>query len=127
MDNFFKGCPARMEDGQYLTDYRQADTREQYIKSINGIVRQDDYRIFLQQNAEKIMDAEWQIMRKLNSCATNACIHNYPTVVNPGQLNEEINIYNAVRTHRIDPSNSSYPKCKKYQDYRITHTNGTRY
>ncbi|ATZ80496.1 hypothetical protein BMW23_0444 [Bodo saltans virus] len=122
MDNYFKVCPAKMDDGHYLTDYRQADTREQYIKNINGIVRDDDYRLFLQKNAEKILDREWEITRKLQSCSTYTCFHNYPTVVNPGQLNEELNVYNAVKTNKINQSNPAYPKCAKYQDYRLTHT-----
>lgn len=53
MDNIFKSCPPKMEDGRFLTDYRTDSARNQYIKSINGLVRDDDYRIFLQQNTEK--------------------------------------------------------------------------
>ena len=48
-------CPAKMDDGRYLQDFRSATRRDQYNKYINGIVRDDDYRLYLQQNGELIM------------------------------------------------------------------------
>jgi len=127
MDNFFKGCPARMEDGRFLTDYRQADTREQYIRTINGITRDDDYRMFLQGNGESIIDREWDILRRTQSCQTNCCIHNYPTRTTPGSNYEELNLYNAVRTNRLKPTDNIYPRCSKKSDYRLTHTKKSSY
>ena len=63
MDNYFKGCPPRMDDARFLTDYRSQDTINQSIQKMNGIVRDDDYRLFLQQNAGTIMDRQWDISR----------------------------------------------------------------
>jgi hypothetical protein len=127
MDNYWKGCPPRMNDGRFLQDFRTADRREQYIKHINGIVRDDDYRMFLQQNGAKVMDKEWEILRKTQSCFTNACIHNYPTRTSPGSNYEELQIYNAVRTNKLKKSNKYYPHCKQMPDYRMSHTDGSTY
>ena len=71
MDNYFKDCPPKMDDGRYLTDFRPTSIREQFIKSINGIVRDDEYRNFLQKNGESIIDREWSALRKTQSCHTN--------------------------------------------------------
>jgi hypothetical protein len=127
MDNYFKGCPPRMNDGRFLQDFRQANTREQYIKTINGIVRDDDYRMFLQQNGEQIMDKEWGVLRKTQSCQTNCCIHTYPTRTSPGSNYEELKLYNAVRSNRIKAGNANYPSCNFIPDYRMSHTQTAKY
>lgn len=127
MDNFYKGCPAKMEDGRFLTDYRTSNTREQYIKSINGFVRDDEYRMFLQQNGEQILDKEWTHLKDKNLCATKCCVHTSPTRSTHGTSYEELKKYNAVKTGRITESDSSYPVCEAMPDYRITHTNKTIY
>ena len=59
MDNFFKNCPPKMNDSRHLTDYRTATRREEYIKYVNNVVRNDDHRLFLQQNADRFMNDEW--------------------------------------------------------------------
>lgn len=127
MDNYWKGCPPRMDDGRFLQDFRTADRREQYIKTINGIVRDDDQRMFYQQNAEAIMNKEWEILRKTQSCFTNACIHTYPTRTSPGSNYEELQLYNAVRKNKIMQGDKNYPYCKKMMDYRMTHMDGSCY
>jgi len=118
-DNFFKGCPPVMEDGRLFTDYRMSHRREQYNKSINGIVRDDEYRLFLQNNAENIMDKEWEYNRANNSCFVNVCAHNYPTRTPPGALHEEMELYNAVKTGK--PVRRP-PVCEKFSDYRASVT-----
>ncbi len=127
MDNYWKGCPPRMDDGRFLQDFRTADRREQYIKHINGIVRDDDQRLFYQQNAEQIMDREWKALRNTQSCFTNSCIHNYPTRTSPGSNYEELQLYNAVRKNKLTSDNKSFPHCKKMGDYRLTHTSNVEY
>jgi hypothetical protein len=127
MDNYWKGCPPRMDDGRFLQDFRSPSRREQYIKHINGIVRDDDQRMFYQQNAEQIMDREWQILRRTQSCFTNACIHNYPTRTSPGSNYEELQMYNAVRKNKIMKEDKQYPHCKQMADYRLTHTGSAGY
>ena len=122
MDNYFKGCPPRMNDGRFLTDYRSQDTINQSIQKMNGIVRDDDYRVFLQQNAGTIMDRQWDISRKTQSCHTNACLHNYPTRTSPACNYAELKLYNDVRTNRLRKGDPGYPVCHNGADYRATVT-----
>jgi hypothetical protein len=127
MDNYYKNCPARMDDARFLTDYRTANTREQNIKMINGFVNDDEYRMFLQTNGETLMDRQWDVIKTTNSCKTNCCIHTDPTRSNNGMIYNEMKRYNAVRTGTIDKNNSNYPSCPVYFDYRMSNTEGTKY
>jgi hypothetical protein len=120
MDNYFKGCPPRMNDGRFITDYRSADNVNLHIMAINGIRRDDDYRCFLQNNAQRIMDNQWNLAKKTQSCQTNACLHNYPTRTNLNMQREELQLYNAVRTNRVKNGDSNYPVCRNGPDYRAS-------
>lgn len=121
MDNFNKDCPAMMSDGRLFTDYRTSHRREMYNKAINGIVRDDDYRMFLQNKAETIMDRTWDFTKKTSSCAPNVCIHTHPTRSTPTLNYEEMRLYNAVRTGKYL---KKMPACKKLSDYRMSVTKG---
>lgn len=125
-DNFFPGCPARMDDARFITDYRPSDTVNLRIMAMNGIHRDDDYRMFLQSNGAQIMDNQWRVTRQTQSCQTNACIHNYPTRTNPRMNYEELKLYNAVRTNRLKRGDPQYPVCHNGPDYRATETRATR-
>ncbi len=127
MDNFWKECPPKMNDGRFLQDFRTPDRREQYIKVINGITRDDEQRKFYQNNAETIMNREWDILREKHSCFTNCCIHNYPTRTTPGMNHEEMQNYNAVRKNKLQKQDQKYPVCGKMADYRMTHLKNLKY
>jgi hypothetical protein len=118
MDNFFKTCPAMMSDGRLFTDYRTATRREQYNKYVNGIVRDDEYRMFMQTNASPIMDTTWNYNKEHNSCFVNKCVHTYPTRVPPAAFPEELQTYNDVMEHVPPKRNVT---CSKYADYRATY------
>jgi hypothetical protein len=124
-DNYYHKCPAMMSDGRLFTDYRSAVRREETNKYINNIIRDDEYRIFLEQNAEEIMDSVWEYDKKTKSCWQNECIHNYPTRVFPPWFVEEKNAYNKLALKRN--FRKEYYKCPAFNDYRITHTNSTKY
>jgi hypothetical protein len=114
MDNFFKQCPAMMSDGRLFTDYRSTTQREENIKYINGINNEDNYRLFLQNNTQTIINREWEVNDKLKSCKNaNACIHNYPTRVKPEWFVEELQKYND-RQRMV-----KYP-CAPAKEYRMT-------
>lgn len=115
MDNFFKTCPAKMEDGRHVTDYRPHTQLEEQIKYINGIVRDDEARIFLQANAEKIMNNEWEHLRQTRSCWVNECIHKYPNLMYPPWFSEELYNYNNLSNPR-----RPFLNCPSYPDYRMT-------
>jgi hypothetical protein len=114
-DNYYKECPAVMAYSQ-LTDYRQAATREEYIRSINNVVSEHDYRYFLQNNAAKIMDAEWTLLTKTYNCQPNACIHNSSTRQPEGDQYKELRLYNDTRSGKVKPEEV---QCKKFSDYRM--------
>lgn len=123
MDNFFKECPAKMSDGRLLTDYRTAVRREEYVKYINNIVRDDEYRLFLQGNAESIADNEWNYYKKNRSCWANECVHNYPTRVNPSSFVEEREKYDSLS----NPNRQQKFVCAPKNDYRMSQTKSTKF
>lgn len=120
MDNYWKGCPPKMSDGRFLQDFRSADRREQYIKYVNNIVRDDEQRMLYQKYGSDIMDREWNLLKQTQSCFTNCCIHNYPTRTSPGTNYEELKIYNAVKTNKLKKTDKMYPLCKNLPDYRMS-------
>lgn len=127
MDNFYQSCPAKMCDGRFLTDYRSSNTREQYIKYVNGIVRTDDYRSFLTDNTEKILDTEWTQMSNKNACKATTCVFELPTRAPLGASEKELKMYNNIQNGKITPKDANYPSCKPYPDYRLTATEGAEY
>ena len=114
-DNFFKSCPAVMDYSSF-TDYRNSYRREQYVKSINNITSDYDYKDFLQTNARKIANAEWSYLQSAFGCKANACIHTSPTSPPSGDFNAELKRYNAVKMS----GDLSKAPCKQYDDYRLT-------
>lgn len=114
-DNYYKECMAVMNYSQF-TDYRQASAREQHLRSLNKIVSEHEYRNFLQANATKIMNAEWNILTESYGCRPNVCIHNSSIQQSFEDQMKENKLYNDVRTGKVD---SSVAKCPQYDDYRM--------
>ena len=73
MDNRYHchNCPALMQDARFITNYTPRRTFEQYIRSINNIESSQDYKSFLQKNAESIMQNERKFLRENNTCNVN--------------------------------------------------------
>ena len=118
MDNYYKNCPPMMSDGRLFTDYNSSTILNEQIKNTNGINRDDRYRLFLQQNAGKIMDNIWSAYSKMDNCWQNNCHHNYPTRYTLGNLMEEMRDYNTTNvalTHNATGNN-----CRVYQDMRMS-------
>lgn len=116
MDNFFKNCPAKMEDGRHITDYRTATRREETNKYLNNLIRNDDYRLFLQKNANTIIQNEWTNLKQSASCRVNECIHNYPTRVSSSMYCEEKAKYDNLQ----NPKRKVVYPCESFKDYRLT-------
>ena len=126
-DNRHPPCPAKMEDGaRFLTDYRNSTVRDLHIMSINGINNASDYRAMLQQNGELFMDNDWNVVVK-RSCFPTRCVHVYPTRTTLGSDYEEMQLYNAVKSNKITPSDENYPKCEQLPHYRMSTTKNTDY
>ena len=67
-DNKHIQCPPRMADGRHFTDYRPSNFINDLIRADNNISNSLHYRVFLQQNADALMDKQRQI-----ACAINCC------------------------------------------------------
>lgn len=119
MDNYYQNCPARMNDGHFITNYKTASCYNEYIKYANGIVRDDDYRLFLQTNATKIMDSEWLKLKKNDSCWNNAYVHKYNTRMDPRFFAQELQDANYLFKSTELPESLTSPS---YPDYRTTIT-----
>jgi len=67
-NNKYFNCPPRMADGRHFTDYRPSCDVNNLIISNNGTVSNFDYRMYLIENAEKLMD-----MNRIYTVEKNAC------------------------------------------------------
>jgi len=115
MNNYYKQCPALMSDGRILSDYESDTKRNEYIKYLNSIYRDDDYRLFLQYNADKIMNKEWEYLKNDYSCHVGSCTHNYPTRTNLANFKDEmVNTDNAFKFLKSKRTNVCDPSLKDY-------------
>lgn len=73
MDNrYFKnGCPPLMSDGRFITNYTESRIFEQFIRNVNKIDSAQDYKKFLQENSETIINRERDYHQKNNACDVN--------------------------------------------------------
>lgn len=115
MDNYFITCPAMMNDqGRHIADFSSPTRRNENIKLINNIHRDDDYRVFLQNNGENFMDREWLYLKK-NTCYVNTCVHKYST----RQTNAEMAAEKIAYDNRNNPQYKNGTLCVTYRDYRL--------
>jgi hypothetical protein len=70
-NNKYFECPALMEDGRAFTDYRPSSDVENMIQYSNNIMSSYEYRQFLINNANKIMDVN--TMYASNKLSCNDC------------------------------------------------------
>ena len=61
-------CPAFMDDSRLFTNYLPNSKLNTYITKINNITNNDEYRIFLQKNASKIMENEKKFIENNKKC-----------------------------------------------------------
>lgn len=125
MDNFFRTCPPRMQDqGRQLSDFQTSTRRNEYIKYVNDIYRDDQYRLFLQMNGKEIMDREWEYYKSNDKCWVNDCVHTFPTRVLPQQMAEEKALYDSMSNPRTNQKLAATRQCAQpMPDYRMTSDN----
>ncbi len=120
MDNFFNNCPAKMEDqGRHLSDFQSSTRRDEYIKYVNDVVRDDQYRLFLQLNGKEIMDREWAYNNKYNKCWVNDCVHNYPTRSSNKNFLEERLAHDSIFNAATNVQFANLRKCAKHDGFRM--------
>ena len=62
-------CPAFMDDSRLFTNYLSNSKLNTYVSKINNITNSDQYRIFLQKNASKIMENEKKFIEDNKKCS----------------------------------------------------------
>ena len=67
-DNKYFNCPPRMSDGRHFTDYRPNCHVNDMVKTDNNISNSFQYRQFLQQNGEQLMNKHREIVCEKNNC-----------------------------------------------------------
>jgi len=105
------GCPAMLSDARIFTEYVNSKRVDEYIKNLNGIVRDDDFRMMLQKSGKRMLDNEWKYYRTNDSCDPKFCVHNYSSRVSPTTFPVEMNDYN----NRY----SGKSICENFSDYRL--------
>lgn len=120
MDNYFHECPPMMEDGRLFTDFRSSQVREEIFRYKNCVTSENEARTLRIEAASKIMDEEWDHLRKTKSCfPQKKCYHKHPTTrVTTFYNNAEILAYNGEL-----PAPACEPGC---HDYRLTVTDGSK-
>ena len=67
-NNRYFTCPPRMADGRHFTDYRPQCDVNNLMVSNNRIMNSNEYRQFLIQNADSLMDMNRAYTVQMNSC-----------------------------------------------------------
>lgn len=120
MDNYFHNCPAKMSDqGRQLADFRSPTAINEYIKHVNNLYRDDQYRLFLQLNGKEIMDREWKYYTTNSSCSPNDCIHNYPLRGTIDNYIKERQAYDSIFNPRTNAQMEPLRQCKPMTDFRM--------
>jgi len=121
MDPYFKSCPAKMNDGRLFNDFKTATRRNEEIKYINDIRRDDKYRIMLQQNGTTFMKRTEEYNKEHKSCTAHTCIHTYPTRVTSASFSEELNRYNRrAMLNNQENCNLQDMACPIFDNYKMT-------
>ncbi len=73
MDNryFHYKCPPLMQDARFITNYTKNSTFEQFIRNVNQIESAQEYKQFLQQNGDTIINRERAYLESINTCAVH--------------------------------------------------------
>ena len=73
MDNryFHYKCPPLMQDARFITNYTKNSTFEQFIRNVNQIESAQEYKQFLQENGDTIINRERAYLENINTCAVH--------------------------------------------------------
>lgn len=74
-NNKYFNCPPRMDDGRHFTDYRPSCDVNNLMIANNSVFSSFDYRMYLMENAEKLMDLNRVYATQKNACGP--CLEPY--------------------------------------------------
>ena len=114
-----------------INDHKSATRREEEIKYINGIKRDDVMRTVYQQNGNTILKRIEQFNNENRMCKPINNIHKYPTRVTPSSFAEELKAYNqrALQVPQPDPTSQTLRfnatkidsiKCNDMENYKMS-------
>jgi len=122
MDNYFQSCPPKMNDqGRPLTDFHSSTVRDEYLKMKYGICRDDEFRHFLQTNANQLMDLTTQYHMTHNRCWVNDCVHNNRTRVSSVCMANEMRAYNSIFNPNTHARLQQMRQCHPGQNFFLNH------
>ena len=61
-------CPAKMNDGRLHTNYMLNSKLVSYIKEVNGLKNDNEFRHFLQKNGTSILNKERDFLKNNKVC-----------------------------------------------------------
>ena len=68
------GCPAIMSDGRFITYRNSTNELTENMRKMNGFTSPNEFRQFMQNNADHFIDAERNYLINQNTCNSNiAC------------------------------------------------------
>ena len=68
------GCPALMNDARFITYYNSTNELTETMRKLNHIRSPNEFRTFMQNNADLFMNAERTYLERENTCSpTTAC------------------------------------------------------
>jgi hypothetical protein len=77
-NNVYKNCPAIMSDGRFVTRWDSSNDLTHQIQLLNGIPSSNQFRNFMQQNADVIMASEREFINRNYGCNPQiACSEGY--------------------------------------------------
>lgn len=65
---FQHGCPPLMNDGRFISNYVRSSTFDQYVRLTNNINSTHDYRKFIQNNGQQIINNMKAFYHENNTC-----------------------------------------------------------
>jgi hypothetical protein len=109
------------DQGRTLSNFKTSNKINEEIRFLNGIYRDDEYRLFLQNNAKKIAFQEFQNYRaaNFNTCLPSDCVHNYPTSPMSMDFITERLAYDSIFDPKTNAQYKYLRQCKTYQDYTL--------
>ena len=111
-----RDTPGRMDDGRYLTDYRNMTIVNELNKMEQKIVKNDMYRSYLVNNAEKEMKKN--INDEKCNFTINTCIFNHKTArVDSSTFPDELKRYNESMNVNILSDFKS--NCANLEDFTL--------
>tara|TARA_B100001287_G_scaffold261143_1_gene249880 strand:- start:87 stop:485 length:399 start_codon:yes stop_codon:yes gene_type:complete len=121
-DNLYHdNCPAKMSDGRFASIYLNDYVFNETIKKENGLMGNNEFRKYLQDNAVDLMNHDFKKVISC-SCSAHKCVHNHSRVrVKSESFGEEMVRYNSnikdkMVSYEMDKVKNN---CGSYKHYRL--------